>query len=208
MKDLLCLIYVSERADKKGSPLRSSYSYRYNKCKCSNCKEYQKTTSKKYSFENKEKIIASKKEYYKNNKKQIRERQLVYEEKTKDKRAEYLKKYYEENKERVRIAKREYSRLHPELDRNKNRRKRAIKKQNGFEKYKESDVLSLYGTDCYLCNKPIDLSATRKCGDPGWENGLHIEHYIDIALGGPDTLDNVRPAHGICNLTKKPRQMV
>ena len=208
MKDLLCLVHVSERVGKKGLPLKSSYSYRYNKCKCDNCKEYQKRTSKRYSSENKEKIVTRKKEYYQKNKKQIRKKQVVYEEKTKDKRAQYLKQYYEQNKERLRIVKREYSRSHPELDRNKNRRKRAIKKQNGFEKYSEQDVLSTYGTDCYLCGSPIDLSASRRCGSPGWELGLHIEHYVDIALGGPDTLENVRPSHAKCNLNKKPREMV
>ena len=37
------------------------------------------------------------------------------------------------------------------------------------------------------------------------ESGLHIEHFIDIALGGPDTLENVRPSHAWCNLTKAPK---
>lgn len=88
------------------------------------------------------------------------------------------------------------------------RKRRAQKLNNGFEKYTEAEVLGLYGTDCYLCNAPIDMSASRRCGDSGWEKGLHIEHVIDIALGGPDTLVNVRPAHAICNLKKKPREMV
>jgi hypothetical protein len=88
------------------------------------------------------------------------------------------------------------------------RKRRASKRNNGFEKYTETQVLELYGTTCYLCNTPIDMSASRRCGDPGWEKGLHIEHVIDIALGGPDTLQNVRPSHGLCNLTKKPREMV
>ena len=208
MKDLLCLVYVSERVGKKGSPLKSSYSYRYNKCKCDNCQIYRKETSRAYAEANKEKIAERKNQYYQKNKKEIRQRQIMYEATVKDERKEYLRKYNEENKDRLRVIKREYSRSHPELDRNKNRRKRAIKRQNGFEKYKESDVLSLYGTDCYLCNKPVDLNASRKCGDPGWEQGLHIEHVFDIALGGPDTLQNVRPAHAICNLKKKPRAMV
>lgn len=208
MKDLLCTIYVSRRVGKIGIPLKSSYSYRYNKCKCHNCKEYHKITSKQYCSENKEKVVENKKKYYQKNKKQIRQKQLVYEEKTKEKRKEYLKQYHQENKERIRAKKREYSRAHPELDRNKNRRKRAIKRQNGFEKYTESQVLELYGNNCYLCNMTIDMNVSRKCGDPGWEQGLHIEHYIDIALGGPDTLENVRPSHAICNLTKNPRGMV
>lgn len=208
MKDLLCLVYVLNRAEKRGMPAKCSYSYRYNKCKCDNCNLYKKKTSKRYADENKEQIKIKKNIYYQKNKKEIRKKQLVYEAQNKDKRKEYLYRYNQENKERLNILKREYSRNHPEIDRNKNRRKRALKRNNGFEKYTESQVLKLYGTNCYLCNTPIDMDASRRCGDPGWEKGLHIEHVIDIALGGPDTLDNVRPSHALCNLTKKPREMV
>jgi len=31
---------------------------------------------------------------------------------------------------------------------------------------------------------------------------LHIDHLVPLAKGGSDTLENVRPAHGICNLRK------
>jgi len=33
--------------------------------------------------------------------------------------------------------------------------------------------------------------------------GLQIDHVIPIVKGGPDTLNNVRPAHGLCNIKKK-----
>lgn len=88
------------------------------------------------------------------------------------------------------------------------RTRRAKKRNNGFEKYTEFEVLQRYGTYCYLCNTPIDLKASRKSGSVGWQKGLHIEHVIDIAKGGPDTIANVRPAHALCNLTKKPIEMV
>jgi 5-methylcytosine-specific restriction endonuclease McrA len=31
---------------------------------------------------------------------------------------------------------------------------------------------------------------------------LHIDHVIPISKGGTDTLDNVRPSHAKCNLSK------
>ena len=98
--------------------------------------------------------------------------------------------------------------LKPEKVRESSRTRRARKFNNYHEKYSEKQVIELYGTKCYICSKEIDMSATRRCGKPGWEKGLHIEHVVDIALGGPDILSNVRPSHGICNLTKKPREMV
>ena len=46
------------------------------------------------------------------------------------------------------------------------------------------------------------MNAPRQTGLDGWENGLQIDHLIPISKGGPDTLINVRPTHGLCNLRK------
>lgn len=45
-------------------------------------------------------------------------------------------------------------------------------------------TLDAYGTVCHLCGRPGADSA---------------DHLIPRALGGPDTLDNLRPAHRSCN---------
>jgi 5-methylcytosine-specific restriction endonuclease McrA len=46
------------------------------------------------------------------------------------------------------------------------------------------------------------MSAPRKVGQDGWEHGLHIDHVYPLSKGGLDTLENVRPAHGKCNIVK------
>lgn len=208
MNNLTCLVYFSKKTKTPGVPIKCSSSYIYNKCRCDNCRLYKKLSANKYFKNNKEKIKASKKAYYEKNKDVLLAKTKKYYIKNREEIIRYSSLYAIENRERLRGIKREYARKHPEIDRNKNRRKRAIKRKNGFEKYTEKQVLDLYGTNCYLCNTPIDMSVSRRCGDPGWEKGLHIEHFIDIALGGPDTLANVRPSHAICNLNKKPREMV
>jgi 5-methylcytosine-specific restriction endonuclease McrA len=83
-------------------------------------------------------------------------------------------------------------------ERSKNRKRRA----SFTNDYNELQVISVYGIDCYLCGLEIDFMAPRKCGVDGWEQGLHIDHVVPIAKGGSDTLENVRPAHGLCNLRK------
>jgi len=81
-------------------------------------------------------------------------------------------------------------------------RRRARKLNSGSSFYKEDEVLALYGAICHICNKDINLSLPRKTNIKGWENGLHIDHLIPLSKGGSDTLDNVRPSHGLCNLKK------
>jgi 5-methylcytosine-specific restriction endonuclease McrA len=70
------------------------------------------------------------------------------------------------------------------------------------EPYTVNQVISLFGSTCHLCGLEIDLLAPRKVGSAGWESGLHLDHVKPIALGGSDTINNIRPSHGICNLRK------
>ena len=101
--------------------------------------------------------------------------------------------------------KRERNRQHsnPESKRASWRRRQAKKNKSDFEFYTDSDVLNKYGSICHICNKQIDLKAPRRSGmGKNWENGLHIDHVIPISEFGPDTLENVRPAHGLCNIKK------
>ena len=68
--------------------------------------------------------------------------------------------------------------------------------------YTTSEVLQKYGSDCHICLKPINLDAPKRVGYSGWEMGLHLDHVIPLSRGGDDTIDNIRPSHGICNIKK------
>ena len=92
-----------------------------------------------------------------------------------------------------------------DLARSRQKRARRVNAQTSF--YLESEVLSLYGTSCYLCKLPIDLSAPRQSGKLGWELGLHIDHVVAIINGGADSIENVRPSHGKCNLSKNAQSL-
>lgn len=105
--------------------------------------------------------------------------------------AEYVRKYNQNNPEKSKA----WSRLS-----NNRRYRRAL--DNGQEFYTSEDVLSRWGTNCHLCNTPIDFSAPSQCGEPGWQKGLHLDHVVPLSKGGSDTLDNVKPAHALCNISK------
>jgi hypothetical protein len=119
-----------------------------------------------------------------------------------DKTSASDKKSYEKYKERYRSYQRIYNSTHISEKLVQNSNRKAKIKNNGFEKYTIKQIIDLYGTQCHICNEEIDFSAPRKSGEIGWEKGFHRDHLVPVSKSGPDTLENVRPAHGKCNMEK------
>ena len=111
-------------------------------------------------------------------------------------------KWAKQNLDKVKKHRKKWNKNNKEYKREACRKRRAIRKKSLVIKYSEKEVLFKYGSNCHICNLPIDLLAPRWSGEQGWENGLHIDHLIPIVKGGPDTIENVRPAHGFCNISK------
>lgn len=58
-------------------------------------------------------------------------------------------------------------------------------------------VVREYGDVCHICQEPIDMNLPRTN-----RLGLTVDHVIPLSKGGTDTMDNLRPAHWICNNRK------
>ena len=155
--------------------------------KCEPCKESHREYLNKYYSKNLESIRSNRREKY-----------LKDPEPEKESSRQWKLKNLETN----RMYQRKHKKENPHLKRESERRRRANRFNNGFEYYKESFVLELYGTICHICGIDIDLKAPRLSGLEGWEMGLHIDHVIPLSKGGQDTIENVRPAHGSCNVKK------
>ena len=123
-----------------------------------------------------------------------------------NKNTEYQKQWRKDNRKRVIEKQREWLANHPEYEKKRDdntRRRRAKLAAVAYEPFTVEDMLSRWGTDCHICHEPIDMDAPRKVGESvGWELGLHLDHVTSIYKGGSHTLDNCKPAHGICNLKK------
>ena len=155
--------------------------------KCQPCKEAHRKYLQEYYFKNKKDLLIKRKISYAKNAEENRSKRI---------------KYYEINSEKEKYYQRQYKKNNPHLKRESERRRRAKRFENVFEMYKESLILDLYGFNCHICLNPIDLLAPRQPGLNGWENGLHIDHVVPLSKGGPDTIENVRPSHGSCNVKK------
>lgn len=164
--------------------------------------EERKIWDKKYREGNKKKRAEYDKSYRESNLEEYKAKRRAYYKANKDLIYKKVKEYQNNNMDKVIEWKKAYARRNPEVGRQAKRRRRAKEKSVPFEKYTTEEVLALYGTNCFICSKPINLNAPRQCGKPGWRHALHIDHLIPISRGGSDTLDNVRPTHGECNIHK------
>ncbi|MBS5978045.1 HNH endonuclease [Actinomyces urogenitalis] len=63
-----------------------------------------------------------------------------------------------------------------------------------------SQVITAWGTTCWLCGGEIDLSLPRR--EPG---GFTIDHVVPRSKGGGDDVANLRPAHHHCNTSRQDR---
>jgi len=155
------------------------------------CKACKKKKAKEWSVKNKAKRKEVCARYVKNNPEKRSETNSKYYFANREKALKATKKWNSRNKEQINALGRKHSNI-----------RRARKLNNGQESYTESQVLSTYGTNCHICDTPIKLKAPRKVGVAGWEFGLHIDHVVPLSKGGPDSLENVKPSHGKCNLQK------
>lgn len=125
-----------------------------------------------------------------------------------DEYAEYQKEYhrrYQLNhyEELLKPYAEKYFEANPDRHMKTYRRRRARKANVVREKYTRQMVIDKWGTVCYLCNEEIDMEApAHKLAGENWHFGMQLDHVIPIIANGPDTLDNVKPVHAICNLRK------
>lgn len=202
---------------------RSQY-FRHHKAgetPCEPCKEANREYNRKRSVSRKDAIYEQQRRWYDNNLEHVKKYQTEYYEANREEIAKATREYQKAHPEKRAVWSKTYSTKYPEkvrensrrwtennLDRvreskrSSQRRRKARKRENGVESYKEAQVLDLYGVTCHLCQEPIDLEAPRKPGTDGWEKGLHIDHLVPISKGGADALDNVRPSHAACNMRK------
>lgn len=108
--------------------------------------------------------------------------------------------YLDKNREKVANWEKEYYSIHAERYRIKNRRILARKAGVANEDWTEKQLIDTYGSDCYICNSPVDFDAPRQ--GEGSDYSSWPDHVIPTSRGGENTINNVRPCHRKCNQSK------
>ena len=170
---------------------------------CEDCRTVCRETKKQWRADNPEKAKQENREAHIKRREKVLERNRLF----RQNNPEYVKEYQDKYRAEHKKEREEYRLNNLEKFRSYARKRKAWKLENGHEPYLEEQVFELYGTDCHICNKPIDLEASRKVGVGEWRLGLHIDHLIPLAKGGSDSLENVRPSHANCNLIKNAKNM-
>ena len=169
-----------------------------NEFLCDDCKLFKNKRAKQYRLENKDKVKAATTKW-----------RLTNKEKHKAMKDKWRANNKEKNNIYIKNARAKKPDLYKEMYTNKSRRRRALSKNNDVKKYSLKQILDTHGSICHICGSGIDLKAPRTPQKgANWETGLHIDHVIPISKGGADTLENVRPAHALCNLRKSNRTNV
>lgn len=183
-------------------PATSEYFYKRGKRLISRCKVCNNAASKVWMLANIDKKKAIDKAYREANPGKTRAAIRIWQKANPDKKNAFTKAWRDANKEQVKASTKVYKQANSDKVNGYARKRLALLRGNEHIPYTEQEVLNMYGTNCHICLEPIDFNAPRGAGKHGWEMGLHIDHLTPISKGGPDTLENVRPSHGKCNLTK------
>ena len=131
-----------------------------------------------------------------------KQRSAAYRARNKEKIKQAARTYYEQNADARRAYSSQWYKDNPDKAHALRSSRRARLQECEATPYLRSEVLALYGTDCHLCGGEIDLEAPGKPGMLNWEKSLHLDHVTPLACGGADTIENVRPSHGLCNVRK------
>lgn len=149
-------------------------------------REERQKYAKEYSIKNENKI----RQYYRDNKSTILEKQKQSRATNPDRINAVYKKYRQGHKNEIRDRVAAWRKAHPEkiTEYNENRRANKNKVIGQFIANEWEELKMKYEYKCLCCGKP--------------NVNLTVDHIIPISVGGPNTIDNIQPLCQSCNSSK------
>jgi 5-methylcytosine-specific restriction endonuclease McrA len=69
-----------------------------------------------------------------------------------------------------------------------------MSKDRGILDIAQTNMLILKSSNCYWCNKKLDKKNIGK--------NIHLDHYVPLAKGGLNTIENIVISCSKCNMSK------
>lgn len=123
------------------------------------------------------------------------ERRRAYYAMNRDRQRQVMREWYLANREQHAALARKWRHENPQRKRDMEQNRRARAGGYHVEDVDRMVVLAIYEGCCGICGEPVDAER------------FDIDHIVPIARGGMHSYENVQPAHGRCNQSKKNRLM-
>jgi 5-methylcytosine-specific restriction endonuclease McrA len=113
--------------------------------------------------------------------------------------------YRNNNPKIIKASRDKHYRAYPERAMARAKKREEMLKAAITDNHTLQDIIDTYGTDCHLCNEPIDMTAPRKNGQENWQVGFQVDHIIPISRGGVHVHTNIQviPASLNCRKSNK-----
>ena len=152
-------------------------------------------------YRNFESISAKAKEKYPEIREARKKYLKDYYAKNRDKRIQVAKEYFAENKEKVYEYKSRWNKTEVGIiNRKKAKANRRALESNGKIKAKElKTLLDTSNGKCYWCNCNINKENS---------SSFHFDHYVPLAKGGMNLIENIVISCPSCNMSKKAKDPI
>lgn len=140
------------------------------------CKPCAIARSRKWQQANKDKVNQWHRKNYANNLEASRK-----------KRRERVNRWYVRNAESQKLRARQYRKLHPEVKRASEQRRRIRKTGNG---------------EFLILSKELNKLLSSSCANCGSKEAITLDHIIPISRGGRHSIGNIQPLCRSCNSSK------
>ena len=159
--------------------------------------EKKRATGIAYRLENSEKYKAAKAARYANNREQVNAAHAVYRAKNKDKAKLASAAWYSANRKRVKTLSDAWRAANPEARRTYKQNRRSRKVENGgiLSSGLSLKLFALQRGKCACCKQPLGEK-------------YDLDHIMPLALGGPNTDDNIQLLRRECNRKKSAKHPV
>lgn len=168
-----------------------------------NCRDCLRTYWSEWRSNNPGKSAAYSKKHRSSDLDRARATEAQYRVKNRGKTNAASRKWCTENKERMKALNAKWYKENPDKVREKNRRRKAIRRSRGeicADKIDSQKVFQRDGWRCGICGEKVNKRL--KYPDP---LSASLDHITPISAGGEHTYVNVQLAHLRCNIKKKNR---